>query len=109
MDEDSYDDENVCIIRRSILDHPAKGYFGYFSEFIQDACGAGDPKEHTAYHMVSQRLAVFVRCPPIVVRHGDEVRFLTHRLVEPQSHAACPPGQCHSQFLLPGFYSSMLA
>ena len=73
MADEFWDDEDVCIIKRSIFDHPSKPYNGYFAEFIQEACGVEDPKEHVAYDIVPNGVSVLVRVPPFVVKDENQV------------------------------------
>jgi hypothetical protein len=60
-------------MKRSILEHPAQPFQGYFAEFIQEACGQVSTKECVHLEWMPGGVMMCVRCPPFVLK-GDQVR-----------------------------------
>ena len=71
--DSSSSNENVCVIKRSIFEHPARPIQSYLAEFVREVCGSIRLNEFSSVRPAEASVAACVWCPPISISN-DQVR-----------------------------------
>lgn len=64
--DSSSNDSNVCVIKRSLFDHPERPFQTYLGEFVREVCGSTALKDFSCYQAVESGVAACVWCPPFL-------------------------------------------
>ena len=59
---------NVCVIRRSLLEHPTQSPQSYLSGFVQEVGGGVKSSQYSCHRAAPGGVAALVHCPPCAVK-----------------------------------------